>query len=73
MDFTSAFNIILPQIMLKKLIEMEVNPHLNRWYHAFLMKRQQKVRVNSTLSDTVEISTGAPQGCVSSSVNAIHK
>ena len=65
-DFSSAFNTILPQIMLQKLKQMDVNPYLIRWYHSFLTERQQQVKVNSTLSDTQVISTGAPQGCVSS-------
>lgn len=66
MDFSSEFNTILPQTLLNKLKQMEVNPYIIRWYHAFLIGRQQQVKVNSTLSDIQVISTGTPQGCVSS-------
>ena len=50
MDFSSAFNSILPQTLLESLREMEVNPYMIRWYCDFLIERQQKVKVNSTLS-----------------------
>lgn len=65
MDFTSTFNTILPQILLYKLKQMEVNQFLIKWYFAFLTARQQQVKVNLTLFDVQVISTGAPQGCVS--------
>lgn len=65
-DFSSAFNSILPQTLLGSLREMDVNPYMIRWYCDFLIERQQIVKVNSTISDTQVISTGAPQGCVSS-------
>ena len=68
MDFSSAFNSILPQILLDSLRKMDVNPYVINWYCDFLIERQQKVKVNSTLSETQHISTGAPQGCVSSPV-----
>ena len=66
MDFSSAFNSMVPQTLLETLKQMEVNPYLIKWYGDFLIGRQQQVKVNSTLSDSLVISTGAPQGCVSS-------
>ena len=66
MDFSSAFNTILPQTLLYRLKQMDVNPYIIKWYCDFLIERQQQVKVNSTLSDLQAISTGAPQGCVSS-------
>jgi hypothetical protein len=71
MDFSSAFNTILPQILwldIKKLNRMEVNPFVIKWYFAFLTGRQQQVRVNSTLSRVKDINMGAPQGGVSSPI-----
>jgi len=52
--------------MLSKLHQMEVNPFIIKWYGSFLTERKQQVRVNSTLSDMINISIGAPRGCVSS-------
>ena len=65
-DFSSAFNLIQPHILLKKLVQLNVNPFLIRWYYSFLSNRPQKVKFNSALSDLAVCSTGAPQGCVSS-------
>lgn len=35
-DFSSAFNSIQPDIILRKLVQLNVNPFLIRWYHSFL-------------------------------------
>ena len=64
MDFSSAFNSILPQTLLGSLKQMDVNPYMIKWYCDFLIERQQKVKVNSTLSDTQVISTGGPPKAV---------
>ena len=67
-DFSSAFNTIHPDILLRGLARLRVNPFLIRWYFSFLSKRPQQVRFNSVLSDKAVSSTGAPQGTVSSSL-----
>lgn len=67
-DFSSAFNTLLPHILLDKLINWSVNPYIIRWYHSFLSNRTQQVRVNQCLSDVKTINTGVPQSCVSSPV-----
>ena len=51
MDFSSAFNTILFQILLKNLKQMQVSSYGIRWYYAFLIERQQKVKDNSNFSD----------------------
>ena len=38
------------------------------WIQSFLSNRLQYVNFNGTLSDVIEINTGAPQGCVLSAV-----
>ena len=65
-DFSSAFNLIQPDILLRKLVELKFNPFLIRWYHSFLSNRPQQVKFNLALSDPAVCSTGAPQGCISS-------
>ena len=67
-DFSSAFNTLQPHVLLNTLQLMNVNPFITKWYHSFLTNRTQQVRVNRTLSEPLTISTGAPQGCVSSPV-----
>ena len=47
---------------------MDANPHLIIWVLSFLTGRHQRLRVNSYLSSSRRISTGAPQGSVISPV-----
>ena len=63
-DFSSVFNTIQPHFLVRKLINMSVNPCLIKWISDFLTNRTQSVRIKSCQSSTVTINTGAPQGCV---------
>ena len=63
-DFSSAFNTIQPHLLLRKFMNMNVNPSLIKWISDFLTNRTQSVRIKSCQSSTVTINTGAPQGCV---------
>ncbi len=67
-DFSSAFNTLQPHFLMQKLKAMSVNPFILKWHSSFLTKRAQLVRVNNTVSEPRQTSTGAPQGCVSSPV-----
>lgn len=67
-DFSSAFHTVLPHLMGRKLLQMDVNPHLVLWVLSFLIGRHQWVRVNGHLSSHLTISTGAPQGSVISPI-----
>ena len=62
-DFSSAFNTIQPHKMVQKLRSMNVNSNIIRWICSFLTNRTQCVRIGIHLSESVSISTGAPQGC----------
>ena len=62
-DFSSAFNTVQPHLMGRKLLWMDVNPHLILWILSFLINR-----VNGHLSSSRSVSTGAPQGSVISPV-----
>lgn len=48
------------------MIQINVNPFISKWFYYFLTNRIQNVRINDALSQSKCISTGAPQGCVSS-------
>ena len=63
-DFSSAFNTIVPYQLIKKLINHNVNISLCNWIADFLTSRSQVVRVGNQMSDKIILSTGAPQGCV---------
>jgi len=47
---------------------MGVSSLIVEWYYSFLTNRTQYVKVHQAASDPKSISTGAPQGCVSSPV-----
>jgi len=59
-DFSSAFNTIMPDLLMPSSI--------CQWISSFLMDRQQRVRLGKLTSRTLTTSTGAPLGCVLSSL-----
>ncbi|KAK3560295.1 hypothetical protein QTP86_006109 [Hemibagrus guttatus] len=63
-DFSSAFNTIIPGTLLNKLTQLSVPNSICQWITSFLTDRQQRVRLGKLTSNTHTISTGAPQGCV---------
>ncbi|XP_077985174.1 uncharacterized protein LOC144439815 [Glandiceps talaboti] len=63
-DFSSAFNTISPNLLIRKLRNMAVNQQLIRWVADFLTRRMQFVKVNSTSSGSRMTNTGSPQGSV---------
>ncbi len=62
-DFSSAFNPIIPQQLINKLNLLGLNNSLCNWILDFLTGRPQSVRVGHNTSSTTTLSTGAPQGC----------
>ena len=63
-DFSSAFNTIIPQQLICKLDQLGLNTSLCNWILDFLSERPQAVRVGNNTSSSITLSTGAPQGCV---------
>ncbi|KAK3520074.1 hypothetical protein QTP70_012466 [Hemibagrus guttatus] len=63
-DFSSAFNTIIPQHLIEKLSLLGLNTSLCNWILDFLTGRPQLVRIGNSFSSTTTLSTGAPQGCV---------
>ncbi len=62
-DFSSAFNTIILNLLLPKLTQLSVPTSICQWITSFLTDRQQLVRLGKFSSSTRTISTGAPQGC----------
>jgi hypothetical protein len=63
-DYSSAFNIILPSKLINKLGTLELNNSICNWILYFLTDRPQVVRVGINRSATLTFNEGAPQGCV---------
>ncbi|KAK3574354.1 hypothetical protein QTP86_005145 [Hemibagrus guttatus] len=63
-DFSSAFNTIIPQHLIEKLSLLGLNTSLCNCILDFLTGRPQSVRIRNSFSSIITLSTGAPQGCV---------
>ncbi len=63
-DFSSAFNRVVPHKLVKKLSNLGLNTTLCSWILDFLSNRPQNVRVGDHFSSTLTLNTGTPQGCV---------
>ncbi|KAL7856384.1 hypothetical protein AOLI_G00199880 [Acnodon oligacanthus] len=64
LDFSSAFNTIIPQHLMSKLAPLGFSTHLSNWLLDFLTNGPQSVQVGNNISSVIPLSTGSPQGCV---------
>ncbi|KAG5270393.1 hypothetical protein AALO_G00192100 [Alosa alosa] len=60
-DFSSAFNTIIPQQLICKLDKLGLSAYLCNWLLDFLCQRPQVVRVGNNTSSSITLSTGAPR------------
>ena len=63
-DYSSAFNTIVPSKLVGKLRDLGLNYDLCQWVLDFLTGRPQVVRAGNCTSSSITLNTGAPQGCV---------
>ncbi len=63
-DYSSAFNTIVPATLVAKLQILGLNRSLCSWILDFLTGRSQVVRMGNNNSSPLVLNTGAPQGCV---------
>src|SRR4029434_7804566 len=63
-DYSSAFNTIIPSRLVSKLVDQGLSTPLCKWIFDFLTGRPQVVRICDRTSSTVITNTGNPQGCV---------
>ena len=63
-DFSSAFNTILPHILAERLSNQGVPVIFTKLIVSFLSNRTQRVHIGDHKSSNLESSTGCPQGCV---------
>ena len=63
-DYSSAFNTIIPQKLYDKLLfELKFPVTLCNWILDFLLERPQVVKIGNIISESITLSTGTPQGC----------
>ncbi len=63
-DYSSAFNTIVPSQLINKLHALGLTPSICNWLLDFLTNRSQSVRLDMFTTSTLTLSTGVPQGCV---------
>ncbi|KAK3548220.1 hypothetical protein QTP70_005157 [Hemibagrus guttatus] len=63
-DFSSAFNTIIPTLLQTKLAQLSVPSSICQWITSFLTDRHQLVKLGKFMPNSRTTSTGAPQGCV---------
>ncbi len=63
-DYSSAFNTIVPTKLAVKLSDLGITSSLCDWIQDFLTGRPQVVKVGQFTSNSITLKAGAPQGCV---------
>ena len=63
-DFSSAFNTIIPSKLFDKIESHGVPQSMCLWILDFLLNSPQVVKIGDNLSSSVTLSTGTPQGCL---------
>ena len=64
LDFAKAFDSVAHEHLLIKLQGIGINGELLQWIRSFLTHRLQRVVVNGTYSDWLNVRSGVPQGSV---------
>jgi hypothetical protein len=63
-DFAKAFDKIPHTKLIDRLISLDYPKNFILWIASYLQNRSQCVKINQTRSDSIEISSGVPQGSV---------
>ncbi len=63
-EYSSAFNTIVPIKLAVKLTDLGLNSSLCDWIQNFLTGRPQVVKMGQFTSNSITLNVGAPQGCV---------
>ncbi|KAI4888450.1 hypothetical protein NFI96_031098 [Prochilodus magdalenae] len=72
-DFTSAFNTMIPQTLTDKLSSLSLRFSLCNWVLDFLTNRPQSVRIHNLSSFATILSTGSPQSCSAADRKALQR
>jgi hypothetical protein len=64
LDLSAAFDTLDYSIMEKRLESVGLSGRALTWIKSYLTGRFQRVRVNDSLSDKIQLTTGVPQGSV---------
>ena len=65
LDYSKAFDLINHEILINKRVAMNLPAHIVRWMAAFLLDRQQTVKIGESVSQPGYPNGGVPQGTLS--------
>ena len=63
-DYSYAFNTVIPHKLTHKLSALSLNPTLCDWLMDFLTGRPHSVRIGHRISANIITNVGSPQGCI---------
>ena len=64
LDMSKAFDSINHDILLLKLQHLGISKYTLAWFTSYLTYRHQVVRINLTLSNSLRLNSGVPQGSI---------
>ena len=64
LDMSKAFDSIRHDLMLCKLHKLGVSDTAFAWFKSYLSQRKQAVKIENTLSETLPLTVGVPQGSI---------
>ena len=64
LDMSKAFDSINHELLLAKLQDVGASPTVIQWFRSYLSFRYQVVRINTTISDRLQVVSGVPQGSI---------
>ena len=65
LDYSKAFDLINHEILINEVVAMNLPAHIVRWMAAFLLDRQQTVKIVESVSQPGYPNGGIPQGTLS--------
>ena len=71
LDYSKAFDLINHETLIDKLVAMNLPAHIVRWMAAFLLDREQAVKIGEYVSQTEYPNGGVPQGTLSGPNNLL--
>ena len=69
LDYSKAFDLINHETLIDKLVAMNLPAHIVRWMTAFLLAREQTVKIGESVSQPGYPNGGVPQGTLSGPKN----
>ena len=71
LDYSKAFDLINHETLIDKLVAMNLPAHIVRWMAAFLLDREQTVKIGECVSQPGYPNGGVPQGTLSGPNNLL--